>query len=174
MGVSQSDDRIESGELKRYLEERSDTTVQIKDVRQLGSGVTGAAALKQFGYGRPLLVDYQAGDRKVQVVFHCINRNAFGRERDDDRVAAVWLDFNTFSRLSRHVPALDMIVRTRDGNVQSISSAEEVLLVTAYRPGHPYADDLVRIRDEGTIRSLDTRWAEVLAAYLREGLGEKR
>ena len=121
--------QFERSELERYLEERSGTTVQIKDVRQLGSDVTGASALKQFGYGRPLLVDYQAGDRKVQVVFHRINRNAFGRERDDDRVAAVWLDFNTFNRLLRHVPTVDMVVHTRGGNLQSISLAEEVLLV---------------------------------------------
>lgn len=146
MGVSQSDDRIESGELKRYLKERSGTTVQIKDVRQLGGDVTDAAALKQFGYGRPLLVDYQAKDQEVQVVFHCINSNAFGRERDDDRVAAVWLDFNTFNRLLRHVPAVDMVVHTRGGNLQS----------TAWP------------------RRFCWWRAEVLAAYLGEGLGEKQ
>jgi hypothetical protein len=89
--------QFERGELERYLEERSGTAVQIEGVRQLGAAVTGADALKQFGYGRPLLVDYQADDRKVQVVFHRIRRNAFGRERDDDRTAAVWLDFNTFN-----------------------------------------------------------------------------
>jgi hypothetical protein len=159
---------FELQELEQYLEERSGTAVQIEDVRQLGGAVTGAAALKQFGYGRPLRVDYQAGDREVQVVFHRIRRNAFGRERDDDRVAAVWLDFNTFNRLPCHVPAVDMIVHTREGTLRSISSAEEVLLVTAYRPGHPYAEDLVRIRDEGTIRPLDTRRVEGLAAYLAE------
>ena len=120
--------QFEGSELERYLEERSGTVVQIKDVCQLGSDVTGAA-LKQFGYGRPLLVDYQTGAQEVQVVFHRIRRNAFGRERDDDRVAAVWLDFNTFNRLLRHVPAVDMVVHTRGGNLQSISLAEEVLLV---------------------------------------------
>ena len=93
--------QFERSKLERYLEERSGTVVQIKDVRQLGSDVIGAAALKQFGYGRPLLVDYQAGDQEVQVVFHRIRRNAFGRERDDDRVAAVWLDFDTFNLVSR-------------------------------------------------------------------------
>jgi len=168
MGVSQVDDRIEAGELKQYLEERVGAPVQIREIRQLRGETRGAAALKQFGYGRPLLVDYRAGDQEVQEVFHRIRRNAFGRERDDDRVAAVWLDFNTFNRLPRHAPAVDMVVHTREGNVQSISSAEEVLLVTAYRPGHPYADDLVRIRDEGTIRPLDIKRAEVLAAYLAE------
>jgi hypothetical protein len=50
--------QFERSELERYLEERSGTTVQIKDVRQLGGDVTGTATLKQFGYGRPFLVSY--------------------------------------------------------------------------------------------------------------------
>ena len=159
---------LESGELARYLEERYGEAVQIKEVRQLGGEATGAAALKGFGYGRPLLVDYKAGDRKIQEVFHRIRRNSFGRERDDDRVAAVWLDFNTFNRLPRHVPAMDMVILTAEGAVQSIRSAEEVLLITAFRPGHLYADDLVRIRDVGTVQPLDIQRVEVLAAYLSE------
>jgi len=154
--------------LARYLEERSGGPVQIHKVRQLGGEATGAAALKRFGYGRPLLVDYRAGDRRHREVFHRIRRNAFGRERDDDRVAAVWLDFHTFNRLPHHVPALDMVIRTAEGAVHSISSAEELLLVTAYRSGQLYADDLARIRDEGTLQPLDTRRVEALAAYLAD------
>jgi hypothetical protein len=160
--------QLELCELEQYLEERAGTTVHTKGVHQLRDGTTGTAALKQFGYGRPLLVSYRVGDREEQVVFHRIRRNAFGRERDDDRVAAVWLDFQTFNRLPRHVPAVDMVIHTREGNVQSIHSAKELLLVTGYRPGHPYADDLMRIRDEGTIRSLDTQRTKALAAYLAE------
>jgi aminoglycoside phosphotransferase (APT) family kinase protein len=128
----------------------------------------GATALKQFGYGRPLLVEYRVGDRQVREVFHRIRRNAFGRERDDDRMAAVWLDFNTFNHLPRHVPAVDMVIRTREGKIESVHSAEELLLVTIYRAGHLYADDLVRIRDEGTLRPQDVQRAKALAAYLAE------
>jgi aminoglycoside phosphotransferase (APT) family kinase protein len=153
-------------QLARYLEKRSGEPIHIRNVRQLGGEATGAAALKRFGYGRPLLVDYRVGDQRQRNVFHRIRRNAFGRERDDDRVAAVWLDFHTFNRLPRHVPAQDMLMVTAQGTVQSIRSAEELLLVTDYRSGDPYADDLVRIRDEGTLCPLDSRRVEVLAAYL--------
>jgi hypothetical protein len=153
-------------ELKQYLEEFSGAAIQIKKVQQLGGEVVDAATLKQFGYGRPFLVSYLVGDRKEQIVFHRIRRNAFGRERDDDRVAAIWFDFNTFSRLPFHVPAIDMLIHTKEGKIQSIKKADELLLVTAYRPGHPYADDLMRIRDEGKVRSLDISRADALANYL--------
>ena len=168
MGMSQGDGRIDPEELKRYLERRHGARIQIRELCELRGEARGATALKQFGYGRPLRVDYQVGDRVVREVLHRIRRNAFGRERDDDRVAAVWLDFNTFNRLPRHVLAVDMVVESGEGGMASIQSARELLLVTAYRPGHLYADDLVRIRDDGTLRRLDVERVETLAAYLAE------
>jgi hypothetical protein len=135
-------------------------------VRELRGDTTGASALKQFGYGRPLLVEYRAGDQALREVLHRIRRNAFGRERDDDRVAAVWLDYQTFNRLPRHVPAVDMVARSAEGTLASIGFADELLLVTRYQPGRLYADDLVRIRDQGVLQPQDTCRAEALATYL--------
>jgi hypothetical protein len=153
--------------LERYVQKRSGAPANITNILELGGGPAGPAALKQFGYGRPLLVSYRMGEREEQIVFHRICRNAFGRERDDDRVAAVWLDFHTFNRLPRHVPALDMVAVHAGGEeMESIKTADEILLVSGFRPGHPYADDLIRIRDEGTIRPLDINRAEALAGYL--------
>jgi hypothetical protein len=115
-----------------------------------------------------LLVSYQVGGQKKQVVFHSINRNAFGREREDDRVAAVWLDFNTFNNLPRHVRAVDMLCHTSDGMIHSMSSANEISLVTDYQPGRTYAADLVGICDEGEAQPLDFQRVQALADYLAE------
>jgi hypothetical protein len=154
--------------LECYLEERAGEPVEIREMRQLRGGATGTDALKQFGYGRPLLVHYRVATHETREVLHLIRRNAFGREREDDRVAAVWLDFRTFNHLPRHVPAVDLVARSADGEMASIRWADELLLVTAFRPGHVYADDLVRIRNEGSLRPLDIRRATALAAYLAE------
>jgi hypothetical protein len=159
---------FELAEVRKYLESRFQKEAEIEDVKQLAGKTTGAEALKQFGYGRPFLVSCIVDDRKEQLVFHRIRPNAFGREREDDRVAAVWLDFKTFNRLPHHVPAVDMVLRSGEGKMESIHQAEEVLLVTAYRSGRPYAEDLMRIRDEGKIQPLDIKRAEKLAAYLAE------
>jgi hypothetical protein len=166
MSTSQADHGIQPEALKRYLEGRAGGPIQIQQLCELRGQATGAAALKQFGYGRPLLVEYRFDGRNFREVLHRIRRNAFGRERDDDRAAAVWLDFKAFNRLPRHVPAVDMVVQTKAGRIESVRSAEELLLVTGYRPGHLYAQDLARIRDEGSAQPLDIERAAVLAAYL--------
>ncbi len=94
--------------------------------------------------------------------------NAFGRERASDRAAAVWLDYNTFNNLPRHAPALDMVIEASDGSLQSIGGAQDLLLITGYQPGRPYAEDLLRVRDEGVATALDFQRAETLAIYLAE------
>ena len=159
---------FELAEVMKYLENQFQNKVKIEEVKQLAGIATGAEALKQFGYGCPFLVSCKVDDRKEPLVFHRIRRNAFGRERQDDRAAAVWLDFKTFNHLPRHVPAVDMLLRSGKGEMVSIHGAKEVLLVTSYRPECPYADDLMRARDQGKIQPLDIRRAETLASYLAE------
>lgn len=152
--------------LAQYLERRHAAAVSIDEVRELGSETSGPDALKQFGYGRPLLVTYEVGGTRRQEVLHSIRRNAFGRERDDDRVAAVWLDFQTFNDLPRHVTAVDMVGIDKDGRLDSLQALRELLLVTTYQPGALYANDLLRLRDEGKALQSDFARVETLAAYL--------
>lgn len=162
--------RLDHDALKRYLHKRHGASIEIESMRQLGGDARGEAALKQFGYGRPVLVTYRAGAVREQAqlkeVFHTIRRNAFGRERDDDRVAAIWLDYRTFNELPRHVPAVDVAGATEEGELASLSSVEEMVLVTTYQPGTVYAEDLIRIRDEGTATEADGQRAAALATYL--------
>lgn len=161
--------QLDYEEIRRYLDSRSGAPVEIQEVRQLGKDdVRGAEAIKQFGFGRPLMVTYQSGEQISQIVIHRINQNAFGRERDSDRAAAVWLDYQTFNLLPKHVRAIDMLYHTADGKLNSIQDADELLLVTRYQTGEIYAQDLTRIRDEGTLNNLDIQRVEGLATYLAE------
>lgn len=157
---------FESEKLIQYLEERHGGPVEIDEVSELGGESSGPEALKQFGYGRPLLVAYRSGGQSFREVFHHVRRNEFGRERDADRVAAVWLDYQTFNKLERHAPAVDMLALEQDGALRSLAGARNLLLVTTYLPGEVYANDFLRLRDGGELRDLDLQRAEALAAYL--------
>jgi len=161
-------DQFDRLALKNYLERRFGTPLVIEKIRPLGKLNEDEDPLKQFGFGKPIFVQFQMAGGEKGVVLHRIRKNAFGREREDDRVSAVWLDYQTFNDLPRHVPALDKMIRTEGGEIFSIKDAVEMLLLTDYRPGELYVHDLTRIREEGKLRPLDEARAEALAGYLAE------
>ncbi|HMN29617.1 MAG TPA: phosphotransferase, partial [Caldilineaceae bacterium] len=97
-----------------------------------------------------------------------VKRNGFGHERHADRIAEVWLNFATFNRMLRHVAAVDMVAATESGELESIGHVRDLLLLTDYAPGLPYAEDLLRIRNSGLCTALDLRRAQALAIYLAE------
>lgn len=160
--------------LRSFLKARFGDAVEILAIRRLTGKGGAVEALKQFGYGRPFLVVCRSGGVERRLVFHRIRSNAFGRERDEDRAAAVWLDYHAFGRLPRHVPAVDMVIRTARGELRSVRDAQELLLVTDYRAGALYAEDLIRIRDGVAAAALDFRRAERLGKYLAQVHRKKR
>ena len=160
---------IDSRALEAYLGQLLRRDVRITQLSDLG-GTTGAAAIKAFGYGRPLRVEYAepGAAAGTSLVLRRINRNGFGRERDSDRIAEAWLDWSTWSLLERHVAARDLVALKRDGSLASLADVADVLLLTEYAGGQPYAEDLARIRDTGAATPLDLERAVALAGYLAE------
>lgn len=153
--------------IERYLTRLLATPILVQQVQTLG-GSTGATALKALGYGQPLRIDFVRDGVVEQVVLHQITRNGFGRERDADRAAEVWLNYATFNRLPRHVAALDRVALTADGELAPAGQIQELLLLTRYAPGTVYADDLIRIREERVCSELDQCRVRALATYLAE------
>lgn len=160
--------KLDQGAIEGYLRARHGEKITLKEVSQLGGGAQGEQALKQFGYGEPLLVVYLTAGEENRLVFRRVRRNAFGRERPDDRAANVWLDYATFNQLPRHVRAVDKLAHLESGELTSLGSADELLLVTAYSPGVLYAADLKRLLNTGQAELGDLQRAEALAAYLAE------
>jgi aminoglycoside phosphotransferase (APT) family kinase protein len=162
---------LNNEQLTRYLRQAHGADVIIDRVRELGGASASAAALKAFGYGRPLRVDYRlvspvGPEGPRSIVLHQVRRNGFGREHDADRFAAVWLDFATFGALPHHVPAQDILALTADGQLQSARDVRDFWLVTPYVAGQPYADDLLRLRETGELLEQDKERVAELARYL--------
>lgn len=159
---------LEQRVIEEYLAALTGQKVQVDELHQLGGEATGAAALKAFGYGKPLCIDFRVNGEPRRVVLRQVNRNGFGHERDADRIAEVWLNFDTFNRMVRHVPAVDKVGVTPKGQLESLGHVQDLLLLTDYAPGAPYAEDLLRIRNSGLASELDIRRARALAGFLAE------
>lgn len=155
-------------ELAAYLSRQLQQSIEIRRLQALGGDTEGTAALKGFGYGRPVCVTYATANATHKVVLRRVMRNGFGRERDSDRVAEVWRDYHTFNRLPQHVQVQDMVAVGENGRLSSVHDAQELILLTDYAAGTPYAEDFVRIRDKGHCTANDLARAETLARYLAQ------
>lgn len=142
----------------------------IVEVRPLGpDDAARDATTKAMGYGVPLRVTLRDPDGKEQrLVFRTASADEFGHDRRSDRACSMLLDWDTFGKIPRHVPALDVGALHEDGRLTSLRQSGEFYLLTRYVEGHVYAEDLRRIAREGRATPLDGERALALAHYLAE------
>jgi Phosphotransferase enzyme family len=156
----------ETPEIERYLESITGSAAHILNRTVLAK--PGRAELKGYGYGLPLLLEYEAGGTRRKAVLHTIKPGPFGHEHMADRAQSLLWDHDAFNRLPRHVRSLDVGAFRRDGTVVSLGDAEEFFTLTDYGEGSPYSEDLERIRDTGDFRDTDLHRADALCDYLAE------
>ena len=133
-----------------------------------GGGAAGTTG-KAIGYGEPLRVRIRdARNVEHDLVLHSPTENDFGHDRRSDRAEGALLAFDTFGRIPRHVEAVDVGAVNRDGSLLSLRDAAEFYLITRYRAGRVYADDLRRIAARGACTGDDLARVEMLARYLVE------
>jgi hypothetical protein len=140
-----------------------------RDAADDGGGSDGARVdetHKSGGYGAPRRVALRDnGGTRRALVFHVATADEFGHDRRADRAAEQLLAFDTFARIPRHVPLVDVGAVTPRGLV-SLRDAGELYLVTEWREGSIYADDLRRIARDGVCQPGDRERCDALARYL--------
>ncbi len=162
-----SSPKLNKDAMERYLGMLLGKRVDVLGLTLLGE--TKAGDLKFYGYGTPVRIDYQpAGEARRSAVFHTMSPNRFGHEHMPDRAQILLWQHGAFNRLPRHVRSLDVGAFQLDGSLISVGQAEEFCLLTEYAQGTPYAKDLERVRDTGTLTQLDQARADALCDYLVE------
>src|SRR5687767_13866053 len=69
-----------------------------------GSGTERQLTAKGSGYGVPVRIDVQVGERVRRLVLHGTSSNQFGHDRRADRAAELLLAADTFAGIPRHAP----------------------------------------------------------------------
>jgi aminoglycoside phosphotransferase (APT) family kinase protein len=163
---------LDTAHVEAYLRRRLGRPVQVLAMQALGDEPTVSSCerhrLKTYGYGRPVLVQYQIDGIEHRAVLRTMAASPFGHEWRADRAAGMLLSYDTFNELPQHVRALDVGVLRQDGQLTSLHDGGEFFLLTDYVEGTLYADDLARLRDTGHLTGRDLRRAEALARYLTE------
>jgi hypothetical protein len=149
-----------------YLKSLLGQQVTVNSLTPLG-GVLEKGAVKNYGYGTPVRVNYQSAAGKHHVaVLHTMTPAPFGHEHMSDRARELLWENSAFNHLPRHVQSLDVGGFQPDGKIVSLGRVEEFCLLTEYAEGQGYFLDLERIRDGGLLSSSDQARADALCDYL--------
>jgi Phosphotransferase enzyme family len=159
-------------QVKRYLESVFRTKVRLGDLVRLGE-TPNERDVKNFGYGKPIRVNYETGQQWRSAVLHTISTGPFGHEGMADRAQILLWEHQAFNRLPQHVRSLDVAGLDPSGKLTSLAEVEELCLLTEYAEGQCYVQDLERLRNTDTLSDEDLDRADALCDYLVEIHGKR-
>ena len=155
--------------LRGYLSNLYGGEAEIVSIAPLGAtGIRPEEALKGYGYGTALSIEFRVGGTPRRVVFNTVRPGGFGHERMADRAAIILWQGEAFNTLPRHVRAIDVGVITRRGLLRSIGDPLEFFILTEMAEGLEYYRDLDRIKASNALSALDLERCRALAEYLAE------
>ncbi len=157
---------IKKENLEAYLKSLFGKDLKLLSVRKMGETIPTTEDVKGFGYGSPLLVEYEAKRKKGSAVISTMRvQHGFGHDHFSDRARILIWQNSTFAKLPDHVPSLDVGYFSRQGKLVSTGDAREYFLLMPKVEGKEYFFDLERVK-EGGATDLDHDRALALSNYL--------
>lgn len=151
--------------LEDYLRHRFGLDAELLAFGPIGQESSGAS-IKKYGYGAPIRLTFRVGRVTKRAVLETMSPGPFGHEHPADRAQALLWDFDSYGRLPRHVPALDVGAFTAGGALFSVAPAREFFVLTDWAEGTSYHKDLERLSRTGQLQKGDRDRTHVLASYL--------
>lgn len=151
--------------LASYLASVLGMPVRIAAISPLGETVR-TGAVKGYGYGVPLLIDYEAAGEKRRAVIETTSPGPFGHEHMADRAQMLLWDHRAYNLLPRHARSLDVGAFRKSGETVSLGDAEEFFLLVEHVAGRAYIQDIARLQADGDLRDVDVARADALCDYL--------
>jgi phosphotransferase family enzyme len=151
--------------LQTYLQSRFGPNTTLLSYGPIGKE-SSKGTYKRYGYGSPVKLTFQVGKTRRSAVLETMSPGPFGHEHMADRAQAILWDYESYGRLPRHVPALDVGAFTSRQDLFSVARAREFFVLTQWVEGTSYYEDLRRLVDGGSLRTLDRRRTRRLAGYL--------
>ena len=123
--------------------------------------------IKGFGYGKPYLIEFEAGRKSHSVVLSSMRvQKGFGHDHFSDRAQILIWQNSVFNNLPKHVRSLDAGYFTHEGELFSAGKAEEYFILMEKIEGKEYFLDLEKIKKDGKLTSLDKERTIALSSYL--------
>jgi hypothetical protein len=154
--------------LEAYLKSLYGNDLTLLSLQKLGETIPTTEDVKGFGYGSPLLVEYQVSGKKASCVLSSMRvQHGFGHDHFSDRARILIWQNSTFANLPKHVPSLDVGYFTEKGKLVSAGDACEYFMLMEKIEGKEYFFDLERVKEHGAT-DLDRDRVIALSNYLAE------
>ncbi|HNX39981.1 MAG TPA: phosphotransferase [Methanothrix sp.] len=156
------------GNLESYLKSVYGRDLKLLCTRQMGETIPTSEDVKGFGYGSPLLVEFEVKGKRGSAVLSTMRvQRGFGHDHFSDRARIMIWQNSAFSSLPKHVPSLDVGYFTDKGKLVSAGAAREYFLLMEKIEGKEYFFDLERVKESGAT-DLDYDRTIALSDYLAE------
>lgn len=153
--------------IEKYLNQVFGKSAKVIRISALGDSPE-TAAIKSYGYGVPVRIDYTLAGKHHTAVLHTLSPGPFGHEHSSDRAQVLLWEHDAFNRLPQHVRSLDVGAFTSADAMLSLGAAREFFLLTDYAEGRGYSEDLIRLKNTGELTQLDLARCDALCDYLVE------
>lgn len=161
-------------EIKRYLETQFDSKMKIVHIGPLLTEGEQEEELKEFGYGRNILIKARMNGNIRSYIMATLKENIFGHQHNYDRAKSLLFAHSSYNDLPKHVKALDLGIYSKKDTIKSIGDIKEVFLLREKVAGTEYAEDLERIMESSRLQEPDIKRSKALAHYLAEIHSKKK
>lgn len=143
--------------VKKYLEQKFSSRIDILEYKRLGTGWHGT------GYK----ITFEANGKKQSIVLRTKRPEGFSHDYAADRIASFLIQHNLASKLPKHNKSIDVVGISKRGLV-SIGNCNEFFHVVELAEGKPYMGELYEIKKKNIVTDLDLEKTKILSDYLAE------
>jgi hypothetical protein len=161
---------LDKAQIEDFLQQSMGKGVRVTGLGEIGS--LDAQGMKDFGYGKPLLVHYDKDGQQLQAVLSVMRGDKYGHQFYWDRAAVLMFQHETCRRLDKHVHSLGLGYLDGAGRLRPAHDPQEFVILNEKLEGKDYFLDLERIR-KGDFRPEDETMARDFARWLADAHSRK-
>ncbi len=138
------------------------------DARLLKAGDIGnldEQGMKGFGYGKPLLIQFEVDGTNKEAVLSVMKGDKYGHQFYWDRAAILMFQYETSARMERHVRPMGLGYVDKHDKLIPLSDPTEFFILNEKLEGYDYFLDLERIKG-GDFREADVERAREFARWM--------
>lgn len=150
--------------IERYLRDALGDDARLVEVGTIGD--LDEQGLKDFGYGRPLLVRWERKGKLGEAVISAMRGDDYGHQDYWDRARITLFQYEASKLMPRHVRPMGVGYVNGDGRLVPVREPREFFIVNEKIEGSDYFLELERIRETGEVTDEDVALVRSYAIWL--------